>query len=1386
MHGQSNGEIALKFGLDQGGELQIEGYYLPKNGSSFSPDEVNTAYLQASVECDELRNDEEALQLLQDFSAQVRSQGKDRIEQVFTFEQHVPTVLGLTSRAGPDEDPAKRRMRTVHEFDQGKHCHQCTRNGLKDCQRRPRKRSKKNPGKGVPVKGTSTSKLKYKLPVKESFAGKKYKTVDQKIKPVYTDVPEKFRIKRHIIGDPLKDMPELPRNPTDFEENGRYTAERKEVIDKLHDEDFLWDEERKLMHNFMMLQEQAFAWEDSERGSFRHDFFPPVEIPTVEHGVWIEKSIPIPRGQLEEFCRVIKKKIDAGVYEPSNSAYRTKFFGVLKKDGKSIRLVHSLEPLNAVTIAHSGLPPATDEMASHFAGRACGAVLDLYSGYDHRDLAESSRDFTTFQTPFGALRIVKLPMGWTNSVPIFHDDVTFILRDEIPHVTIPYIDDVPIRGPGSKYLKKDGSYETIPENKGIRRFVWEHFENMNRIVQRLKYSGATISGHKALLCKGEFQVVGHVVSYEGRKPSTDRVGVILRWGPLENVTGVRQFLGTVTYMRMFIKGFTIMARPLTRLLREDVEWEWGEKQEASMDAIKHALANCDALRPINYEWGTDVILAVDTSWLAIGIIVYQVDPDNPKKRYVVKYDSIPMNEREARFSQPKRELYGLKRALQKLQYWLLGCRKLVVETDAMYIKGMLSNPGMGPNATINRWIEEILMFHFTLKHVQGLTFAADGLSRRKPQPGDEECPNPDEGLDEYEPPENHEDWDYNIPQPLDFDEFKDTIDTRGGYSQQVVEELTEPVFQLASSVYSFQRECIDMHRECKLEEMVIKEAYKVEKLEMPQYLMSQHRKDEPLLPDEAFKFDPTKKEPYPEDHRTESGKNQDARLSKVKQWLKNPMERPSGIPKEQYRKFRRYATKFFVDKKDRLYRKGPNGTHKLVIGKSNRMYMLRASHDSLGHRGIYATTNMIGLRFWWPEYERDVDWYVKTCHLCQVRQKELLRVPPVPTMTPSLFQKVHTDVMVMGTPSNNHKLVIAARDSLSRWLEARGLKSDNAEAIGRFLLETIICRWGCPKWIVTDNAGQFLAALEWLKSKYGITGIRISPYNSQANGPVERGHWDLRQSLFKATGGDARKWFWFLPQVLWADRITTRRGLGCSPYFAVTGAHPTIPLDIVEATWLVEYPDHIISTAELVGLRARALAKHIQHVDEMRLRVSAEKLAAVRRYERVHEHTIKNYDFKPGDLILIRNTKVEKSLNTKMETRYLGPMVVVRRTQGGSYLVCEMNGAMYPGKVAQFRVIPYEARKSIKLSKRIEDLIDMPSSQIDALAEKRVQRETYTGKDLQFDRISLNPDWDKDKSESDESFDEYESDEEEEYNLANDDDVNFDEDNPRRSKRTGS
>jgi hypothetical protein len=399
-------------------------------------------------------------------------------------------------------------------------------------------------------------------------------------------------------------------------------------------------------------------------------------------------------------CCLIKKKIDAGVYEPLNSSYCSKWFCVIKKDGKSLRIVHSLEPLNKVTIKHAGVTPFTDQTGEHFAGRTCGGMLDLYVGYDECGLAPDLRDLTTFQLPFGMLQLVTLPMGWTNLVPIFHDDITCILQPEIPHVTVPYIDDVPIRGPADRYVLEDGTEERIPDNPGIRRFVWEHFQGLNRIIQCTKYCGGTSSSPKTVLCVEEIMVVGHWCTPLGCLPDTSRVDKIAKWGPCKDISEVCAFLGMVGICRIFIKNFVKRVNALVNLTHKGIPFEFGPEQVAAQADLKEALLNSPVLRPIDYDSDTPVILAVDTSQVAVGFYLCQADLHMPKKRYFTCFGSIPLNNQEWHFSQPKLELYGLYRALRAYKMFLVGVRNLIIEVDARYIKGMLNNPDIAPSASV--------------------------------------------------------------------------------------------------------------------------------------------------------------------------------------------------------------------------------------------------------------------------------------------------------------------------------------------------------------------------------------------------------------------------------------------------------------------------------------------------------------------------------------------------------------------------------------------------------------------------------------------------------------------------------------------------------------
>ena len=91
-------------------------------------------------------------------------------------------------------------------------------------------------------------------------------------------------------------------------------------------------------------------------------------------------------------------------------------------------------------------------------------------------------------------------------------------------------------------------------------------------------------------------------------------------------------------------------------------------------------------------------------------------------------------------------------------------------------------------------------------------------------------------------------------------------------------------------------------------------------------------------------------------------------------------------------------------------------------------------------------------------------------------------------------------------------------------------------------------------------------------------------------------------------------------------------------------------------------------------------------------------------FKRKHEKTIHNYDFKQGDLVLMRNTQIESNLNRKMRPRYLGPLIVISRNRGGAYILCELNGSVLHRPIAAFRVIPYFARSSIPLPNAFVDI----------------------------------------------------------------------------------
>ncbi|KIM34846.1 hypothetical protein M413DRAFT_79978 [Hebeloma cylindrosporum] len=89
-----------------------------------------------------------------------------------------------------------------------------------------------------------------------------------------------------------------------------------------------------------------------------------------------------------------------------------------------------------------------------------------------------------------------------------------------------------------------------------------------------------------------------------------------------------------------------------------------------------------------------------------------------------------------------------------------------------------------------------------------------------------------------------------------------------------------------------------------------------------------------------------------------------------------------------------------------------------------------------------------------------------------------------------------------------------------------------------------------------------------------------------------------------------------------------------------------------------------------------------------------------------------DFNHQPGTLVLVRNSKADKDLS-KHNARYLGPMVVVRRSRGGAYMLSELDGSVSRLRFAAFRVIPYAPRDIKRIP--VHSLVDLSPDQLDEI-----------------------------------------------------------------------
>ena len=153
------------------------------------------------------------------------------------------------------------------------------------------------------------------------------------------------------------------------------------------------------------------------------------------------------------------------------------------------------------------------------------------------------------------------------------------------------------------------------------------------------------------------------MSAEGIRVEPTKIEVVVNWKPPQSATKVRSFLGLAGYYRRFVKGFSVIASPLTKLLRKLVKFEWLDKCQNSFEQLKEMLVEAPVLtQPTS---GKEYTLYSDASRICLGCVSMQDGK-------VVAYASRQLKPHEQNYPTHDLELATVVFALKIWRHYLYG------------------------------------------------------------------------------------------------------------------------------------------------------------------------------------------------------------------------------------------------------------------------------------------------------------------------------------------------------------------------------------------------------------------------------------------------------------------------------------------------------------------------------------------------------------------------------------------------------------------------------------------------------------------------------------------------------------------------------------------
>ncbi|XP_017438127.1 uncharacterized protein LOC108344174 [Vigna angularis] len=252
-----------------------------------------------------------------------------------------------------------------------------------------------------------------------------------------------------------------------------------------------------------------------------------------------------------------------------------------------------------------------------------------------------------------------------------------------------------------------------------------------------------------------------------------------------------------------------------------------------------------------------------------------------------------------------------------------------------------------------------------------------------------------------------------------------------------------------------------------------------------------------------------------------------------------------------------------------------------------------------------------------------------------------------------------------------NKFLLVAVDYFTKWIEAEPLSIISAQRVQKFIWH-LICRFGLPQKIITDNGRQFIERkLEEFLSILGIKHVTSSVEHPQTNGQAEAANKALLTELKKRHGEAKSLWVEELPEVLWAYRCTPHGSTGDTPFNLTYDTDAMLPVEVGELSLRRGITNMTLNDEQL----QMNLDTLLERREVATVRAEAQKRMLSRRYNT----KVKPRAFKNGDLVWRKRGEARKNrAHGKLAANWEGPFRVVEDLMNGAYRLQLLNGQLVP------------------------------------------------------------------------------------------------------------